>query len=513
MLDASIPLSTQPVQVQSPMTSLGQLMQARESVQNLALNAAKIDQQKAQAAEQQAQADQKTRDLADQNAVMQAFQEPDSSKRLHLGDFTDLESKVQPKTLDSLRTNHINYQKNLNALTTEQQGIRSKALGSIVDTVSGLKSLIGEDGDTSRVNEQLPGIVASLKANNVLKDAGFPDLDLPNQVQDPKQLDSFLAAVGGQQAAIDKALSNKKEQAGIAASESLKLKDDADAAKANADAKLIGIKTELMQNGAKPGAVEASVSGFIDPAKYPDAYTHAVAAAKIALAAGDVDGSAKAIKDIYDKEVQPGLKSVVDNETAKKKAEFEATAPEREAEAKRLADYNRSGNIANQKEMVDFRNSQPTSQTRSMAETAPKVLELIDKVKTLVDQQEKDLGPGSSRVREFFAGKVGEKDAEYTKLRTNVGLLQTALMRMHVGARGGQEMMHHFTDLIDSAKQDPDNLRAALGEIRDYALEVAKSSPSTKDALADKADNALPGGITLDDINAELERRKKKGGK
>jgi hypothetical protein len=47
-------------------------------------------------------------------------------------------------------------------------------------------------------------------------------------------------------------------------------------------------------------------------------------------------------------------------------------------------------------------------------------------------------------------------------------------MNMHVGARGGGEMMNHFRDLIDVGKQDPENLRSALTEIRDYAERVKK---------------------------------------
>lgn len=111
----------------------------------------------------------------------------------------------------------------------------------------------------------------------------------------------------------------------------------------------------------------------------------------------------------------------------------------------------------------------PTSHTRTMIETAPKVLRLADRVGQLIEQQENELGPGSSRMKEFFAGKIGAKNAEYTKLRTDTGLLQTALMNMHVGSRGSEAMMQHFKDLIDSSKQDPENLKAALGEIREYA--------------------------------------------
>jgi hypothetical protein len=121
----------------------------------------------------------------------------------------------------------------------------------------------------------------------------------------------------------------------------------------------------------------------------------------------------------------------------------------------------------------------PTAATRTMAEAAPKVIALADRVEQLVNQQEKFLGPGASRWSEFMAGKVGAPNAEFTKLRSDVMLLQTMLMRMHVGARGGQQMMGHFKELLDSSKQSPENLRAALGEIRLYANEVKQGGRPT----------------------------------
>lgn len=134
----------------------------------------------------------------------------------------------------------------------------------------------------------------------------------------------------------------------------------------------------------------------------------------------------------------------------------------------------------------------PTSATRTMSETAPRVLELATEVRRLVDSQEKSLGPAASRWGEFMAGKVGAPSAEFTKLRTTAGLLQTALMRMHVGARGGEQIMEHFKDLIDTSKQSPENLRAALDEIMSYAKQVAQEGKSPL--------GGSQGGSSVDDL-------------
>lgn len=119
-------------------------------------------------------------------------------------------------------------------------------------------------------------------------------------------------------------------------------------------------------------------------------------------------------------------------------------------------------------------NSPQTAATRTMIEAAPHVTELADKVLGEIDQQQKSLGPAASRWNEFWTGKLGEPNPQFTQLRTDAGLLQTLLMRMHVGARGGGQIMEHFKDLINSGTQSPENLRAAIGEIKSYAADLMK---------------------------------------
>lgn len=114
--------------------------------------------------------------------------------------------------------------------------------------------------------------------------------------------------------------------------------------------------------------------------------------------------------------------------------------------------------------------AEETSATKTMIEAAPTVVKQADRVLALVDQMDKSLGPWQSRYREFLAGKAGVKDPQFTKLRSAAFLLRGILNRMHMGARGGQRMiMEHYRDLLDTAIQDPENLRAAIEEIKAYA--------------------------------------------
>lgn len=112
-----------------------------------------------------------------------------------------------------------------------------------------------------------------------------------------------------------------------------------------------------------------------------------------------------------------------------------------------------------------------TASTRTMKEAVPKVLDLVNKVEQNLNAV--DAGPLASRVHEFKAGTLGMSDPNWIAYRTNTGLLQTLLMRMHVGARGSEGMIAKFRDLIDQGRQSPENMRAALAEIRDYANSVA----------------------------------------
>lgn len=111
-----------------------------------------------------------------------------------------------------------------------------------------------------------------------------------------------------------------------------------------------------------------------------------------------------------------------------------------------------------------------TNSTKTMVESSPKVKDFVNKIRGELKTVE--TGPAASRWQEFWAGGVGTENKEFTKLRTDVGLLTTLLMRMHVGARGGEYIMQHFQDLLNGGKQSAANLNAALDQIESYANDV-----------------------------------------
>lgn len=73
-----------------------------------------------------------------------------------------------------------------------------------------------------------------------------------------------------------------------------------------------------------------------------------------------------------------------------------------------------------------------------------------------------------------MTGTVGTGDPRYTALRTHVnGLLGTALMQAHVGARGGERIMEHFQDIANAGKMSRDTLQAALDAEKEYVNDKA----------------------------------------
>jgi hypothetical protein len=160
----------------------------------------------------------------------------------------------------------------------------------------------------------------------------------------------------------------------------------------------------------------------------------------------------------------------------------------------------------------------PTETTKVMQQTAPKVLDLAQRVKADISTQVDNLGPAAGRWNEFWTEKVGAPNPGFKKLQTDVGLLSTLLMRMHVGARGGVEIMNHFKDMFNNGKQSAENMNAAVDAVIEYAQHTSQSVVNPGQPVGNNApssnyqpfDVKLPGNVTAQDIVAELNRRKGK---
>lgn len=109
--------------------------------------------------------------------------------------------------------------------------------------------------------------------------------------------------------------------------------------------------------------------------------------------------------------------------------------------------------------------------------------------KDLAAFKPEELSALAARWNEFQTGTLGSGDPRFAALRTDSGLLSTALMQAHVGSRGGEQMMEHFANLANAGKMNGEILKSAFATERRYVEEkamrpggaaVKPSKPATK---------------------------------
>lgn len=150
--------------------------------------------------------------------------------------------------------------------------------------------------------------------------------------------------------------------------------------------------------------------------------------------------------------------------------------------------------------------SATTSATKTMAEAAPKVLYFVKKIEdSLPDVNRSFIG---RQARSFATGTLGMEDQPWTRYRTNVSLLQKLLLRMHVGARGGDKMLSEFIKLINEKAQSPENMAEILQQIKEYANVAAEThgTKTTTPTTMTTTTTAEPGVGTDDDVEATFKK-------
>ena len=265
-----IALQVQTPQPASPLQTIGSLMQLRSGLAEQALRAQQIEQSKAQTANLQVEGQQRARDLQDQNTYQESMGDPAISAKVHAGDFSPLESKIQPKNLDLIQTAVTKHLQDLQTLTKDKREVRSGALGELVTTINGLKAFKKPDGtpDLDAINSALPGAIGHLTQAGVLRDAGI-DTPPSLSITDPKQLDQYLASVGGEKAAIDQTLAQEKTKAETGEAAGKETQSRAAAAKDVADTEHQTLINNLMKSAGSaqrsgPHPI-TSILGDIDP--------------------------------------------------------------------------------------------------------------------------------------------------------------------------------------------------------------------------------------------------------
>lgn len=107
-----------------------------------------------------------------------------------------------------------------------------------------------------------------------------------------------------------------------------------------------------------------------------------------------------------------------------------------------------------------------------------------------IDQLDKEgkLGVFASRYNEFMRG-VGMENlspqdkASYAQLAVDLGLVNTALMKIHTGSRGSTTIMTKFGDLINGGKMDAGTLKNSVHAAENWIHSYAQLVPTGSDAL------------------------------
>lgn len=112
-----------------------------------------------------------------------------------------------------------------------------------------------------------------------------------------------------------------------------------------------------------------------------------------------------------------------------------------------------------------------TASSKQLGETAHELMPNFDSAikmldsPTLVKKMDNIIGP---RWEEFKAGKVGQGDPEFDKLRVFINLLQTGTARAHVGARGSATLQQKFENMFNANKMDAATLKDSLVATKDF---------------------------------------------
>ena len=281
---ALIPLDVKPAQIDSPMQTIGGLMQMRSQITENALRQAQTQAQIAQTADVQAQAAQRQRAMQDQNTLQQMLadqQHPEYAKALGSGDTSFLNGKVSPQFQATISNQMVENLKNRAALTGTQLDNNVKAHDTIEQGLMGLQGL---PSNADRV-QQLHSLVGQWQQAGYLK-------DLPNAVQMAQQYDGSpemtqkFASVNGLLYGMNqKAAAMQKEQASTAEAAGKGAQAQAEASKSTAEAQVLQRQADALRN-LTPDNLNQQIDTVIDPSKYAGENARTKAMAQQAIKMG-----------------------------------------------------------------------------------------------------------------------------------------------------------------------------------------------------------------------------------
>lgn len=271
-IDPSIPLQAQPVQVPNLLNSAAQLMGLRNSVTEQALRQAQIQQANAVTADTQAQAQQRARDVADNNTIQEAMGDSAKYKAIAQGDYSSILGKVAPSAIDSLETKRLAFIDKKLTQSKESNENEQSARTAIANGIDGLLQFKNPDGTTNfdAINDQLQNFISGHAEN--FRTLGIdPSTMGAQQITDEKGLNAFKSHLGVEHELTQIALERQKEQAAIAASGATAANETAQGKKADTDREEKQLIIDQVKKSLTPQAGQHPVDAVLDPKVDPQA--------------------------------------------------------------------------------------------------------------------------------------------------------------------------------------------------------------------------------------------------
>jgi hypothetical protein len=153
-------------------------------------------------------------------------------------------------------------------------------------------------------------------------------------------------------------------------------------------------------------------------------------------------------------------------------------------------------------------NVRPTATERARGDLAASAGEQLRDMRAIINKHPEFFGPGAGRAQEF-QNWIGSEDPDAKAFST----ARTILAEHGSGVFGARSAAAATAQKIAAGefKDNPAAIQRGLDQIEKAMTTIgAHGTPKTVGSKAAGGGNALPGGITLEDIDAEIARRKKK---
>ena len=107
----------------------------------------------------------------------------------------------------------------------------------------------------------------------------------------------------------------------------------------------------------------------------------------------------------------------------------------------------------------------PTTTMRTAAGRAATVVAMAPEVLSEIDRMGPSMGPILGRWNDFYQGKVGMDNPEFSGLRTDLVMMSTAVALAHAQGRLPEGLRLEFDHMINAPHQTPENIKATINHV------------------------------------------------